>query len=72
MSTWKHLIRFVATDGQVYTALFLDLEDAVAPAVKEESELVGSTITGFASFADLLKGNSGKPVVVQKVCRRLC
>lgn len=64
MSTWKHLIRFVATDGQVYTSSL--------PAVKEESELVGSTITGFASFADLLKGNSGKPVVVQKVCRRLC
>ncbi|KAH7230302.1 hypothetical protein B0J15DRAFT_530733 [Fusarium solani] len=54
MSTWKHLIRFEATDSQVYTSSL--------PVVKEESELVESTVRGFASFADLLNGSSGKSV----------
>jgi hypothetical protein len=62
MSLWKYLIRFEASDGQVYVSSLPTLTDA--------SDLVGSAVTGFASFADLLKGDGGTSVTVQKVTRK--
>ncbi|KAH7267927.1 2-hydroxyhepta-2,4-diene-1,7-dioate isomerase [Fusarium solani] len=49
MSTWKHLIRFLDDEGQSYLASL--------PAPQTTSEIVSSTVTGYASFADLLEQN---------------
>ncbi|KAL7760771.1 hypothetical protein ACKLNR_007306 [Fusarium oxysporum f. sp. zingiberi] len=58
MSTWKHLIRFLDDEGQTYLASL--------PAPQTTSEIVSSTMTGYASFADLLEQN-GRLVKVVKI-----
>ncbi|EXL90729.1 hypothetical protein NOF04DRAFT_19483 [Fusarium oxysporum II5] len=58
MSTWKHLIRFLDDEGQTYLASL--------PAPQTTSEIVSSTVTGYASFADLLEQN-GRLVKVVKI-----
>lgn len=58
MSTWKHLIRFLDDHGQTYLASL----QAPQPA----SEIVNSSVTGYASFEDLLEKN-GRDVKVVKV-----
>ncbi|TVY70926.1 Uncharacterized protein Focb16_v000003 [Fusarium oxysporum f. sp. cubense] len=58
MSTWKHLIRFSDDEGQTYLASL--------PAPQTTSEIVSSTMTGYASFADLLEQN-GRLVKVVKL-----
>lgn len=58
MSTWKYLIRFLDDEGQ--TSL------ASLQAPQTASEIVNSTVTGYASFADLLEQN-GRVVKVVKV-----
>ncbi|WAO91332.1 FAA-hydrolase domain-containing protein [Fusarium falciforme] len=58
MSTWKHLIRFLDDEGQTYLASL--------QAPQTVSEIVNSTVTGYASFADLLEQN-GRVVKVVKI-----
>ena len=62
MSSWKHLIRFQATDGQDYFASLERLENF--------SQISGQSVSGFATFADLLKGEAGASVSVKQVRRR--
>ncbi|KAI3585653.1 2-hydroxyhepta-2,4-diene-1,7-dioate isomerase [Fusarium oxysporum f. sp. albedinis] len=58
MPTWTHLIRFLDDEGQTYLASM--------PSPQTTSEIISSTVTGYASFADLLEQN-GRLVKVAKI-----
>ncbi|QKD48523.1 2-hydroxyhepta-2,4-diene-1,7-dioate isomerase [Fusarium oxysporum Fo47] len=58
MPTWTHLIRFLDDEGQTYLASL--------PSPQTTSEIISSTVTGYASFADLLEQN-GRLVKVAKI-----
>lgn len=60
MASWKHLMRFIAKDGQTYFASLSSPEDG--------AQIDGQSVTAFASFADLQNGKAGQTVSVHQVC----
>jgi 2-keto-4-pentenoate hydratase/2-oxohepta-3-ene-1,7-dioic acid hydratase in catechol pathway len=58
MASFRHLIRFLATAGQVYFANLDHPDNATQYPLQ---------VTGFESFDDLLSNQGGRPVTVARL-----
>lgn len=59
MSSWKHLIRFQASDDQIYFASLASPQDAVS--------IEGQSVEAFSTIEGLQEGGSNVSVTVKKV-----
>lgn len=59
MSTWHHLVHFVATNGNSYFSSVSSFESA--------DELIGLTIVAYPTFHDLNHGQNNQEVTIERL-----